>query len=114
MYRTTVTETETKDVEVEGAKNVKIQWLINDKSGAKNFAMRRFTIGKDGHTPYHTHDFEHEVLVLNGEGVVVEGQEKKEHSVEKGSVMFVKPDEWHNFKNTGDDDLVILCMIPLK
>lgn len=114
MYKTKVSEIIAKDVEIKGAKDVKIQWLIDDKSGAKNFAMRRFTIGKGGHTPYHTHDFEHEVFVLEGKGIVVEGKEKKEYKIDKGSALFVKPNVWHNFKNTGEEDLVFLCLIPLE
>ena len=54
------------DVELEkaeaGAKDTYVRWLITRKDGAKNFAMRRFTIGKDGHTPYHSHDDEHVFL----------------------------------------------------
>lgn len=114
MHVTKVSDVETKDVEMEGCKNVKIQWLINDKSGADNFAMRRFTVGKEGFTPYHIHDWEHEIYVLDGKGIVVEGEEKIEHKMEKGTVIFVKGNEWHNFKNTCNEDLVFLCLIPLK
>lgn len=114
MYKTSVSEVEVRDVEVEGAKNVKIQWLINDKCGAENFAMRRFTIKKDGHTPFHKHDYEHEVFVLKGKGIAVEGLEKKEHEISEGNVLFVPANEWHNFKNNSKEDLVFLCIIPLK
>ncbi|MFH1179934.1 MAG: cupin, partial [Candidatus Bathyarchaeota archaeon] len=51
------------------AEKVKIRWLINEKNGALNFAMRRFEVEPGGYTPYHTHDWEHEVYVLEGEGV---------------------------------------------
>ena len=99
-------------VEMEEAKNVKIRWLISDKDNAKNFAMRLFELGPEGNTPYHAHDWEHEVFVLEGEGEVkVEG---KVCTIKKDSVIFVEPGLEHCFKNTGKEDLKFLCLIPYK
>ena len=65
-----------KAVEMEGAKGVTMRLLISDKDGAPNFAMRLFEVDRNGHTPLHTHDFEHEVFVLEGEGRLwLEGEE---------------------------------------
>jgi len=94
----------------EPAVGVKIRWLINEKTGAPSFAMRRFEVGPGGYTPYHTHDWEHEVYVLEGEGVAV-GPEG-EAGLGPGSVVLVEPGEEHDFKNTGQGKLVFLCMIP--
>jgi len=96
----------------EPAEAVTIRWLINEKTGAPNFAMRRFEVGPGGCTPYHTHGWEHEVYVLEGEGVAVgSGGEAK---LGPGSVVLVEPGEEHNFRNTGRGNLVFLCMIPLQ
>lgn len=105
-------EVEMEDVEEEGAKNVKIQWLIDEKIG-KNFAMRRFTIKKDGYTPLHKHDWEHEVFVLSGRGALVDsnGNEKE---LLPGKFAYVEPNELHQFRNKGDDDFIFLCIIPLQ
>ena len=94
------------------AKKVKIQWLINEKQDAPNFAMRRFEVAPGGSTPYHTHPWEHEVYVLEGNAVAVgkDGEAK----IGPGSVVLVQPDEEHNFVNKGDTDFVFLCMIPLQ
>jgi quercetin dioxygenase-like cupin family protein len=89
------TEVENLDVP-EPAKKVKIRWLINEETGAPNFAMRRFEVAPGGSTPYHTHDWEHEVYVLEGDGVAV------------------SEDGVHSFKNTSGKLLVFLCMIPLQ
>ena len=63
-------------VEIEGAEGVEVRWLISKDDGAENFAMRMFELGGGGHTPLHTHPHEHEVFVVEGEGVFVcEGQE---------------------------------------
>jgi len=106
-------EVEAQEVNAEGAKNVTIQWLIDDKSGAPTFAMRRFVIKKDGHTPLHNHDWEHEIFVLQGNGVLID-ENGKERALKKNDFAFVPPNEIHQFKNVGNEDFVFLCLIPLK
>jgi quercetin dioxygenase-like cupin family protein len=105
-----------KDIEnqdvPEPAEKVKIRWLINEKQGAPNFAMRRFEVEPGGSTPYHTHPWEHEVYVLEGDAVAV--SKKGENEIGPGSVILVEPNEEHNFVNTGNKPLVFLCMIPLQ
>ena len=105
------TEVENLDVP-EPAEKVKIRWLINEKTGAPNFAMRRFEVAPGGSTPYHTHDWEHEVYVLEGDAVAV--SKDGETAIGPGSVLLVEPNEVHSFKNTGDRPLVFLCLIPLQ
>jgi len=104
------TEIENQDVP-QPAEKVKIRWLINEVQDAPNFAMRRFQVAPGGNTPYHTHPWEHEVYVLEGDAVAVgkDGETK----IGPGSVVLVQPDEEHNFVNKGDTDFVFLCMIPL-
>ena len=104
------TEVENQDVPVP-ANGVKIRWLINEKNGAPNFSMRRFEVEPGGSTPYHTHEWEHEVYFLEGSGVV--NNVNGEDSFKAGDVFLVEPNEEHNFVNTGDKTLVFLCMIPL-
>ncbi len=99
-------------VEMEEAKNVKVRWLISDKDNAKNFAMRLFEVEAGGYTPYHTHDWEHEVFVLEGEGEVKIDEQK--YPIKKESVVFVEPNQKHSFKNTGNSLLKFLCLIPYK
>ena len=97
-------------VELEGAKDVEIRWLISKEDGAENFAMRMFELQPGGHTPLHTHAHEHEVFVIEGQGVFVyEGQEN-EFSAEY--VIFVPADKEHQFRNTGNSVLRMLCLIP--
>ena len=101
---------EAKPVEMEGASGCTVRWLVGESDGAPNFAMRQFEIAAGGHTPKHSHPYEHEVFVLEGSGVVLEGND--EHPLKTGDVIFVKPDEIHQFKNTGDSPMKFLCMIP--
>ncbi len=97
-------------VKIENAKNVKIRVLISEADGAPNFIMRRFTIEPGGHTPYHTHPWEHEVYVLSGTGRVRSGE--TDYELSAGTVVLVLPDEEHNFSNTGSEHLDFLCIIP--
>jgi len=99
-------------VEVEGAKDVTIRWLISKEDGAKNFAMRMFEVQPGGCTPLHRHPHEHEVFVVEGQGTVVcEGQE---YALEREHVVFVAPGEQHQFKNTGNTMVKFLCLIPIE
>jgi len=99
-----------KRVEAEGANGVEIRWLVSKEDGAENFAMRMFEVQPGGHTPLHKHPFEHEVFVVEGQGVLVyEGQE---HKFSRDYVIFVPANKEHRFKNTGDSILRFLCLIP--
>ena len=101
-----------EDMAMEDTKGAKVRWLISDKDDAEIFAMRMFEIDAEGHIPYHAHDWEHEVFVLEGEGEVkIEG---KSYPIKKDSVVFVEPGLEHGFKNTGEELLRFLCLIPYK
>jgi quercetin dioxygenase-like cupin family protein len=92
------------------AEKVKVRWLITEEMGAPNFSMRQFIVEAGGSTPKHTHPWEHEVYVLDGSGTVLGG--KKESIVNSGSVVYIPPNELHQFKNASNKDLKFLCLIP--
>ena len=85
--------------------------VINADDGAPNFCMRVFEVEPSSSTPYHAHEWEHEVFVLEGQGKVV--GEQGETPIAKDSVVFVPPNEHHCFVNNGDEILKIICVIPL-
>jgi quercetin dioxygenase-like cupin family protein len=97
-------------VQMEGASGCRVRWLIGEADGAANFAMRQFEVAPGGHTPRHTHPYEHEVFVLEGTGVVCE--DDAERPLTAGDVVFVAAGEVHQFKNGGDRPLKFLCLIP--
>lgn len=97
-------------VEMPGAEGCQVRWLVGKPDGADNFSMRQFEVGVGGFTPKHSHPYEHEVFVLSGEGTVLENETT--HPIKSGDVLFVKPNEIHQFKNTGDSPLTFLCLIP--
>ncbi|MEZ6106968.1 MAG: cupin domain-containing protein [Pirellulaceae bacterium] len=69
----------TQEVDMPGATGCQVQWLIGEKDGAPNFAMRRFMVAPGGHTPRHHHPYEHEVFVLSGHGEVIENDAPSSH-----------------------------------
>jgi len=93
-----------------GCKGVNIRWLITKDIGAEHFAMRMFEVAPEGHTPLHSHEWEHEVFVLEGEGLVL--AQSGEEKIKKGDVIFMPSNERHQFKNTGGENLRFLCLIP--
>jgi quercetin dioxygenase-like cupin family protein len=103
-----VEPTEVNEKDIEG---VSMKVVISPEAGAPNFVMRVFDIQPGGHTAYHTHAWEHEVYVLEGKGMVRQGE--KEHLLEKGSFVLVPPGEEHNFANTGDGLFRFICVVPI-
>ena len=99
-----------RPVEMDGAKDVEIKSLISKDDGANHFVMRMFELKAGGHTPLHIHSHEHEVFILEGEGIFV--YEGKEHKFCKDYVIFVPGNKEHTFKNTGDSILRFLCIVP--
>jgi quercetin dioxygenase-like cupin family protein len=96
----------------EDVKYTTIRWLITKKDGAENFTMRLFEMQPGGHTPLHQHDWEHEVFIVKGAGQL--NNNKNIQSFKQGDVIFVKPMEWHQFANTGNEVLQFICVIPYK
>ncbi|MBN1310377.1 MAG: cupin domain-containing protein [Anaerolineae bacterium] len=101
------TDTPAEPAEVPG---VGIRWVVGKKDGAPNFAMRVIEVQPGSNTPYHTHDFEHEVYVLEGTGVIRSPQ--GDQPVEPGTVVYVAPNEEHGFFNQGDGVLRFICVVP--
>lgn len=84
--------------------------VIGKNDGANNFCMRVFEISPGGNTAKHTHYWEHEIFIHSGEGVVLSNGEWK--TINSESVVFIPPDEEHQIKNTGQIQLIVICLIP--
>ncbi|MFC1933050.1 cupin domain-containing protein [Chloroflexota bacterium] len=85
--------------------------VINADDGAPNYCMRVFDVDPGSATPSHSHAWEHEIYVLEGNGKAV--SEQGETPISKDSVIFIPPNEHHCLVNTGDGMLKIICVIPL-
>jgi quercetin dioxygenase-like cupin family protein len=93
------------------ADGVTIRWVVGKKDGAPNFAMRVIEVEPGFNTDYHSHDFEHEVYVLNGTAMVRD-EGGDEQPVKAGSVVYIGPNEVHGFFNKGDETLRFICVVP--
>jgi len=102
---------EAEDAE-EGASRLRVRWLITKEAGAENFAMRLFEMDLGGHSPLHSHDWEHEVFILEGQGIV--SGEEQERKFGPGDVIFISPNEKHQFRNDGEETVKFLCLVPMQ
>lgn len=97
-------------VDMPGADGATIRELITHREGAPHFAMRLFHIAPGGHTPLHTHPYEHEVFILDGEGELT--AEDGPRPLRRGDAVYVPASAVHQFRNTAPKPLAFLCMIP--
>ena len=106
--------TDVPEQPAEGIEGVTVRWVIAKGDGAPHFAMRVFDVQPGSASPYHNHWWEHEVYVLDGQGVAVHGDASShgETPVAAGSVILVEGDEMHQFRNTGEGVLRFICLIP--
>lgn len=90
---------------------VNIRWLITSKQGAPNFAMRVIELAPGIVFQPHSHPFEHEIYVLEGEGYVTDPSGDVGKMI-PGKFLYVPSDESHGYRNTGDITLKFICVIP--
>ena len=111
MYLSSLRNAEKIKLDIEGAKNVYKQIPISKADGTPTFSFRVFTIEPGGHTPHHTHSFEHLNYIIEGSGIVL-GQDGK-HKIKKGDFAMILPGETHQYKNTSlNKPLVMICAVP--
>ncbi len=104
---------EAATVTMEGVKNVTCRVLFGPKENAPNFAMRQFDLGPGGHTPYHAHPFEHEIIVLKGQ--IELKHPEGGHILNPGDAAMVLSDETHQFQNTSDTEpATMICLVPVE
>ncbi len=92
-------------------KGITKQVYIGPEDGSNEIVMRYFSVEPGCSTPYHDHNFPHVVKVEKGSGVLVD-KDKKEHKLDKGTLVYVNDDEVHCFKNIGDDSFDFICIVP--
>lgn len=110
MLRTRISPEETSPVALDGVKDVSMRVLLGGEHGMPNFSMRHFVVNPGGHTPLHAHDYEHQIVVLEGHGEAE--QDGVTSTIESGDVLYVSPDLMHQFRNTGEEPLQLICLVP--
>lgn len=96
---------------MEDLPGITVRWAISAADGAPRFALRVFEVEPGHGSPQHAHWWEHEVYILAGTGAfwTPEG----EVSLRPGHVVFVPPEVEHQFRNTGDEVLRFICVVPV-
>ena len=95
----------------DGIEKVYKQILVGPRDGFSGY-LREFSLAPGGCTPYHQHDWYHVAYILEGTGTV--NYEDKNHSIKKGSVLFIEANKAHGFTNPGNKALKFLCLVPEK
>jgi len=96
---------------MDGAKGVRMQIMVGRDDAAPNFAMRHFVVAPGGHTPHHSHPYEHEVYIVEGE---LEAECSGESQVVRaGDVLLVPSEAVHQFRNCSAADARLLCLVPV-
>jgi quercetin dioxygenase-like cupin family protein len=101
-----------KPVDMAGVKGVRMGVMVGREHGAPNFAMRQFVVEPGGHSPRHSHDYEHEVYIVEGGGtVLLNGQERP---IRAGDVVYVPADHEHQFRAAAPGGMTFLCLVPVS
>jgi quercetin dioxygenase-like cupin family protein len=85
--------------------------LVGEADGARNLAIRRFTLAPGASVPRHTNEIEHEQYVLEGSYTVGIGEE--EYEVSAGDSLFIPAGAVHWYRNEGSDQGAFICAVPV-
>ncbi len=99
------------EVNMEGAKEVKMKMLIGLNDGSENIFMRHFIIAPGGNTPYHQHNYEHVIKIEKNRGIAVD-ENGHEIEVKAGQSLYVSPNKMHQFRNPFSEEFEFICIIP--
>jgi len=94
----------------DSVKGVTGRVLIGKADGAENYCMRLFELSKNGFSPRHTHEWEHEIFIHSGRGAIF--RSGKWVPLETGCAVFIPRNEEHQMKNTGEEPFRFICIIP--
>jgi quercetin dioxygenase-like cupin family protein len=95
----------------EGISGVTMKLLVGRDDDAPTFAMRHFSVEPGGYTPMHSHDWEHEILVLGGHGELECDGEVS--AITSGDGLFIPSNQTHQFRNVGAKPLEFMCIVPV-
>lgn len=107
-----INDVEHQPVGLAGADRVAMALMVGREHGAPHFALRHFNVERDGHTPHHQHDYEHEVFIVSGTGTLhLDGSD---HPLKAGDVAYVPADTDHQFRANSGTGLSFLCLVPVE
>ena len=111
MIKRSVQQMEGTPITGDGISGVTMKLLVGREDEAPTFAMRHFLVEPGGFTPMHSHDWEHEVLILGGQGELECDGEVA--TISAGDGLYIPSNETHQFRNVGETPLEFLCIVPV-
>jgi quercetin dioxygenase-like cupin family protein len=99
--------------DLQGYNHVKKQIIIGPDDGSQEIVLRYFSIGTDGNSPYHTHDFPHLVKIEAGKGILKDST-GNEHRLQQGDYVYINNNEEHQLLNTGSEPFNFICIVPRR
>ena len=91
-----------------GAAGVKLQNLIGERQGSERVAMRLYTVQKGGHTNIDQHEYEHQMYVLKGHGILK--CKNKDLPLSPGDAVLVPANIQHQFINQDEAPFIYLLI----
>ena len=110
MFISNTDTIKTTEINFPNVKNTSMKVLIGPDEGWDSHVMRVFEVEEGGYSPQHSHPWPHINYIVEGEGTLLSNGEEK--PITKGSVAYISPDEVHQFKNSGSEKLVFICIVP--
>jgi quercetin dioxygenase-like cupin family protein len=95
----------------EGSHNVKMKQLIRREDGARKTSLHELIIGKGGYSAKHRHEWDHQLVVTEGQGLLI--LDRKKVPLRPGSVLLVQANEEHQFLQRGNKSLHFLTVTPI-
>ena len=95
-----------------GFSGITVRYLVSAADENPRCALWLLEFAPGGSTDWHRHQEEHEMYLLEGEGVVV-GDDKMKNPVRAGDVIYTLPCENHMIMNTGEGVLKMICAVPI-
>ncbi len=89
--------------------NVSRRVFVGERGESPLFHVRYFEVAPGGYTTLEQHLHEHVVVILRGAGVGILGQRKLD--LKFADVVYVAPDEIHQFSNPYGEPFGFLCMV---
>ena len=82
--------------------------LFDSNAGQEN-QVRYFEVQAGGWSTFEHHNHTHQVIIFRGSGTALVGFETRH--VKEGDLVFVGPNEWHQFSATDDGPLGFICIV---
>lgn len=94
--------------EDDGWINMQVRFLIDQQSCASDKLVFGFTVmppaaSHEKHRHFHADEF---LLIMSGNGIIF--TDDGEEPAKKGDVVFTPRGHWHGFRNTSDEDALLI------